>query len=392
MRRPWHPMGSPGPPPHTPYTRPTIVRSVHTSPTSPDAAQPQPERPPSATSPAPAAARPAAAPPAAAAPAELAPPVINVAAAVRGSLAPYDGDASFLAGPTKRTQELWEEIEASGKEVAGGWTVRWAGECVHLGGGGGEARPAQPPRPPPTPPHPPHPPPCPALPLPSPVPASGRRRSRPRRSGGASWTWTPPCPAASPPSPPGAAPSLQRWTHWRWTHCVCVVCVGGGRGRGGRGARPAVSHLPCCRLQSAHPTLHAPCPPLHARPGRAATLRRRRRSSWVYRQEGGRGSAPPVPAVPMWTRPAGVPPPLAAHPLCSPPLPLLIPGQADAPLKRAIKPLVGPSPAPARVDAACRRPLLPSPLARSPSRPATSRHVLVCRRGSSGTLPLPSHA
>lgn len=49
--------------------------------------------------------------PAAAKPAAAAAPVIDVQKHIRESITPYGGPADFLAGPTPRTLELWEEVQ-----------------------------------------------------------------------------------------------------------------------------------------------------------------------------------------------------------------------------------------------------------------------------------------
>lgn len=86
----------------------TAIKFLHTSACAQDAAEPQtsasaashgpPVAPPVVIAPPKAASSPAA-------------PVINVAATVRANLTPYNGDASFLVGPTQRTNDLWAEIE-----------------------------------------------------------------------------------------------------------------------------------------------------------------------------------------------------------------------------------------------------------------------------------------
>ena len=46
---------------------------------------------------------------------------INVRSFIKHNFTPYDGDASFLQGPTKRTSELWEQVlELSKKEIEAG--------------------------------------------------------------------------------------------------------------------------------------------------------------------------------------------------------------------------------------------------------------------------------
>lgn len=54
---------------------------------------------------------PAAAPTAGKAAPSPAAPTINVQWYVRDNLRPYDGDASFLRGPTQRTLELWDRVQ-----------------------------------------------------------------------------------------------------------------------------------------------------------------------------------------------------------------------------------------------------------------------------------------
>lgn len=44
--------------------------------------------------------------------AKVAAPTIDVARYVRDSITPYDGDSSFLAGPTQRSLELWDKLQA----------------------------------------------------------------------------------------------------------------------------------------------------------------------------------------------------------------------------------------------------------------------------------------
>lgn len=44
-------------------------------------------------------------------PAMREPSTINVAAFIEANLTPYDGDASFLAGPTEKTQKLWDIVQ-----------------------------------------------------------------------------------------------------------------------------------------------------------------------------------------------------------------------------------------------------------------------------------------
>ena len=36
---------------------------------------------------------------------------INVRKFIQENYTPYDGDESFLAGPTERTEKLWEEVK-----------------------------------------------------------------------------------------------------------------------------------------------------------------------------------------------------------------------------------------------------------------------------------------
>ena len=46
---------------------------------------------------------------------------INVRSFIKHNFTPYDGDASFLQGPTKRTSELWEQVlKLSKKEIEAG--------------------------------------------------------------------------------------------------------------------------------------------------------------------------------------------------------------------------------------------------------------------------------
>lgn len=58
-------------------------------------------------------------------------PTVDVQRFVRDNITPFDGDATFLAGPTPRTLELWDEVQVSdqwdGHEQAGRW--------VHARGG-----------------------------------------------------------------------------------------------------------------------------------------------------------------------------------------------------------------------------------------------------------------
>ena len=41
---------------------------------------------------------------------------INVRDFIQNNYTPYDGDESFLAGPTEATDKLWEELQALQKE------------------------------------------------------------------------------------------------------------------------------------------------------------------------------------------------------------------------------------------------------------------------------------
>ena len=41
---------------------------------------------------------------------------INVRDFIQNNYTPYDGDESFLAGPTAATQTLWDEVQALQKE------------------------------------------------------------------------------------------------------------------------------------------------------------------------------------------------------------------------------------------------------------------------------------
>ena len=41
---------------------------------------------------------------------------INVRDFIQNNYTPYDGDESFLAGPTEATNKLWEELQALQKE------------------------------------------------------------------------------------------------------------------------------------------------------------------------------------------------------------------------------------------------------------------------------------
>lgn len=57
-------------------------------------------------------------------------PTVDVQRYVRDSITPFDGDDSFLAGPTQRTLELWDEVQVgAGRELGLG----------RLGAGGGWA-------------------------------------------------------------------------------------------------------------------------------------------------------------------------------------------------------------------------------------------------------------
>lgn len=38
-------------------------------------------------------------------------PTIDVQRYVRDNITPYDGDASFLRGPTPRTLQLWDQVQ-----------------------------------------------------------------------------------------------------------------------------------------------------------------------------------------------------------------------------------------------------------------------------------------
>lgn len=47
-------------------------------------------------------------------------PTVDVHKMVRESITPYDGDTSFLAKPTQRTLELWDEVQVR-MESGGSW-------------------------------------------------------------------------------------------------------------------------------------------------------------------------------------------------------------------------------------------------------------------------------
>ena len=44
---------------------------------------------------------------------------IDVRDFIQNNYTPYEGDASFLKGPTKATTELWNKVQALQKEMAG---------------------------------------------------------------------------------------------------------------------------------------------------------------------------------------------------------------------------------------------------------------------------------
>lgn len=46
-------------------------------------------------------------------------PAIDVQRYVRDNITPYDGDASFLSGPTPRTLALWEQVQVGARRAAG---------------------------------------------------------------------------------------------------------------------------------------------------------------------------------------------------------------------------------------------------------------------------------
>ncbi len=49
-------------------------------------------------------------------------PTVDVQRFVRDNITPFDGDATFLAGPTQRTLELWDEVQVR---------EQWYGHACH---------------------------------------------------------------------------------------------------------------------------------------------------------------------------------------------------------------------------------------------------------------------
>ena len=58
---------------------------------------------------------------------------INVRNFIQANYTPYDGDDSFLAGPTENTKKLWDQVmELNQKEREAGGVLDPRGRILHL--------------------------------------------------------------------------------------------------------------------------------------------------------------------------------------------------------------------------------------------------------------------